>query len=624
MQTVSRRRWVGLAVTLVVGWFVAVLGATPALADVSATGEGTTPNYNVQILVEPDGSLRVTEDITYSFSTDGHGIERFIPDRYPYPPDPNFQRVVAISDLTVTSPSGAPTGVATEQQGDYLYVRVGDANQLVSGTQRYELTYRVTGALNAFPEHAELYWNAIPALWSSPVLASKVVVTAPAIDHVACFAGPVGSNSPCDRASHSSTQAQFGNRDLGQGSALSVVVGMPVGAVVVPPPQLERIWSLGYAFSTGGAHLPVAGLAALLGLAGVGWLVWTRGRDRRYAGLTPGLLPADGTEAPEELRPMGDKGEGPVEWMPTPGMRPGLVGSLIDESADVLDVSATIVDLAVRGYLRIDELPDGGMFSSRDWQLVRLKPADADLLPYERSLFDALFSTPGVEAAQGVVRLSDLKRHFASSLTLVEGQMYAEMVRLRWYRRSPRSTRSAWATLAVLSILAAGGLTYLLARFTSWGWLGIGLVIAAVAFFVGSRAMPSRTGRGSAALARALGFKRYLTTAEAGQIKYEDSVAVFSRYLPYAIVFGVVDHWAKVFSDLQASAPGGVSGPAVLPWYTGAAAWSFTDFNQSIGDFARVSTGSLSAVAAASGGGSGFGGGGFSGGGFGGGGGGGW
>lgn len=304
-------------------------------------------------------------------------------------------------------------------------------------------------------------------------------------------------------------------------------------------------------------------------------------------------------------------------------MRPGLVGTLIDESADVLDVTATIVDLAVRGYLRIDELPHGGLFSSKDWQLVRLKPADPELLPYEEKLFDSLFSMPGIGDGT-TVRVSELKRHFASSLAIVEGKMYAEMVQLKWYRRSPRATRSAWATLGLLAIAVAGGAAYLLARFTSLGWVGIGLVVVAIVFLVGSRAMPARTGRGSAALARALGFKRYLATAEASQIKYEDSLAIFSRYLPYAIVFGVAEHWAKVFADLSAAAPGGAMGPPLLPWYTGVAAWSFGDFNQSIGDFASISAGSLAASAAAAGGGSGFGGGGFSGGGFGGGGGGGW
>jgi hypothetical protein len=615
------RAWCGTVLVLALLALLSAPGV--AQASVRATGEGTTNEYDVTMVVQPDGTLQITEDITYAFFTDGHGLERWIPNRYPYPPDDQFQRVLTISNLQVSSPSGAPTNLKTQQDGDYLYVRIGDANELVSGTQRYVISYNVTGALNAFPDHVELYWNAVPGQWNSPILHSQVTVTAPAINEVACYAGPEGSSLPCDRAIHSQTQARFVSRDLGNGSTLTTVVGMPAGAVAVPPPQLERIWTIGYAFSAGGWHLPVAALALLAGLGAVVWGVWRRGRDRRYAGLTPGLLPPEGMDTAEEVRPYGASAEGPVEWTPTPGMRPGLVGTLVDESADALDVTATIVDLAVRGYLRIDEIPDGGLFRSKDWQLVRLKQADDQLLPYEAKLFDALFNTDG--AGDGTtVKLSELKRHFASSLALVESRMYSEMVRLGWYRRSPRATRSAWATLAVVAIIVAAGITYLLARFTSFGFVGIALIVAAIAFLVASRAMPARTGRGSAALARALGFKRYLATAEAGQIKYEDSQAIFSRYLPYAIVFGVADHWVKVFSDLAASAPGGPGNAPVLPWYTGLTMWSLSDFNRSIGDFTSISAGSLTAVAAASGGGSGFGGGGFSGGGFGGGGGGGW
>lgn len=284
-------RFVASALALGVATIVVLGFASPAQAAARTTGEGTTPAFDVTMVVQPDGTVDVTENITYSFFSDGHGIERYIPDRYPYPPDANFVRVLTISGVSVSSPSGAPPDVQQSQQGDYLYLRIGNPDQLVSGTQKYVLSYQVTGALNTFPTHAELYWNAVPALWASPVAHSHVTVSAPAISDVACFAGPVGSNLSCDRSVHTSARAQFVGHGVGDGSALTVVVGMPVGAVVVPPAQLERKWTIGHAFSIGGWHLPVAALVTVLGIAAVIWLVWHRGRDRRYAGLTPGLLP---------------------------------------------------------------------------------------------------------------------------------------------------------------------------------------------------------------------------------------------------------------------------------------------------------------------------------------------
>jgi uncharacterized membrane protein len=317
----------------------------------------------------------------------------------------------------------------------------------------------------------------------------------------------------------------------------------------------------------------------------------------------------------EELRPWGENPEGPVEWQPPDDLRPGLVGTLIDEQANVLDVTATIVDLAVRGYVRIDELPREGWFGSRDWQLVQVKAADATMLDYERTLYDAIFKS------SNVVKLSDLKQHFSADLGKVQNKLYDEMVYRKWYNRRPDTTRTSWAVLAAVAVALAGGLTYLLVMFTTFGLVGIAVVVAALALFVASRFMPARTGLGSAVTARALGFKRYLATAEAGQLKFEEPEKIFSRYLPYAIVFGVTDHWAKVFQQLAAT--GAVAtGATGLYWYTGPGGWSSNDFSSSISSFSTVAAGSLSAAAAS--GGSGFGGGGFSGGGFGGGGGGGW
>jgi uncharacterized membrane protein len=131
--------------------------------------------------------------------------------------------------------------------------------------------------------------------------------------------------------------------------------------------------------------------------------------------------------------------------------------------------------------------------------------------------------------------------------------------------------------------------------------------------------MPARTGEGSAVLARALGFKRYLSAAEAPQIRFEEGVDVFSRYLPYDIVFGEADRWAKVFQQLSTAQGATMS---AVPWYTGPVGWAYTDFSSSVQAFAVSTSGSISAAAASSS--SGGGGGGFSGGGMGGGGGGGW
>jgi len=605
--------FVGCLAMLAVPW------AGPANA---AAGDGFIERYEVGIQINADGSLDVTERIDYTFTDDSHGIYRNIPNRYPvnvaFAPedseiDETYDRIIRIEDLRVSSPTGAPVDVDESQQGNQYVVRVGDPDSTIDGPQTYVITYRVVGAMNAFDDHDELYWNAIGPDWFVPINAAATNVAAPEINGFRCFAGPPASTQKCARAEFTETLATGRATQLGGGSGMTVVVSLPKGAVTVPAPIYEQRWSLQRAFSLNGATIGGAAVALVAGGLAVWFFAYKRGRDRRYVGQIPGLSPVAGQGGTEEMRPWGDSGEGPVEWSPPDGLRPGLIGTLIDEQANTLDVTATIVDLAVRGYIRIDELPREGLFGSRDWQLVQLKGGDAELLGYEANLFSSLFS------GRNVVRLSELKRTFADDLKSVQGKLYDELVYRKWYRRRPDSTRTSWGLIGFLVVAAAAGITYLLVRYTTFAIVGVALVLVALGFLWASRYMPARTGEGSAVLARALGFRRYLAAAEAPQIRFEEGVDVFSRYLPYAIVFGETDRWAKVFQQLAAAQGGTMS---AVPWYTGPTGWAYTDFSSSVQSFAVNTSGSISAAAASSS--SGGGGGGFSGGGMGGGGGGGW
>src|SRR5690606_17416172 len=180
-----------------------------------------------------------------------------------------------------------------------------------------------------------------------------------------------------------------------------------------------------------GALLPI-GAAALMGA-----LVHTRGRDEWYAGLTPGLTPGHGEEAPVRR---GGTPQPVVQFHPPDGVQPGLVGTIQDESADVVDVSATIVDLAVRGFLMIDERAKGGLFGRDDWELTWLQPPAGakPLTAYENALIDGLF------ASGSPIRLSELRNKFKPTLDLVRRRMYSETIDRGWFRRSPESVRQAW------------------------------------------------------------------------------------------------------------------------------------------------------------------------------------
>ena len=117
-----------------------------------------------------------------------------------------------------------------------------------------------------------------------------------------------------------------------------MVLALPKGAVAVQPPILEERWSLHRAFVADGSHLGAAGALLLLGIGGFVFLVWTRGRDRRYQG-SPIDQVMGNPGGDTQWVPVGEGDDAaPVEFAPPGGILPGQVGVLIDERANTVDV----------------------------------------------------------------------------------------------------------------------------------------------------------------------------------------------------------------------------------------------------------------------------------------------
>ncbi|MBA2769935.1 MAG: DUF2207 domain-containing protein, partial [Sporichthyaceae bacterium] len=589
-------RW-AVAALLAAGTVLLTAGPVRSLAD----QDEHIASYDVQLDIRADGSLEVRESIGYDFgSQERHGILRTIPVRLPF--DNDHDRVYEIDEFRVTSPTGAPTEVERSEGGGIASYRIGDPDTTVTGLQAYTVEYVVRGALNAFEDHDELYWNAIGNDWDVRVERPTVTVRAPAaITAQACFAGPTGSSLPCEalgqgQGPDAETMTAGQPAGLKAHQALTVVVGLPKGAVTSTGPVLEERWTLRRALTPTPMTGSLATLLLVPGLAAIGWLVGTRGRDRRYAGLTPGIV--DPTSAArEEPVPLAGAGAVAVQFTPPEGLRPGQVGTLLDERANPLDVTATIVDLAVRGHLRIEELPRRGWFSSRDWRLVRLPGGEGQLRPYEQLLYDGLFET-GDE-----VLLSSLKKQFAARLQKVQSALYDEVTAAGWFRGRPDKVRGRWQAGGFVLAFGGGWLTFALSRQLHWAPVGIAVMLVGATLFLVGRRMPARTARGSAVLVQARGFREYIRTAEAEQLRFEEGQDIFSRYLPYAVVFGEAERWVRVFGPLAAASAGATAvGPT---WYAGPDGWDADSFGDSLDGFTSSAAGTLSASTASSSGGSG-------------------
>jgi uncharacterized membrane protein YgcG len=582
--------------------------------DLSATSSGFehVRSFDARYEIQPDTTIHVTETIEYDFGFgDRHGIFR---DLALYQPiDDDRERRYPISEISVEGGEGTPDQFEVSRYGDFQRIKIGDADVTITGVHTYTIEYRIGGALNPQADGPELYFN-VTGTWAAPMDEVTVEVAAPdGIERVACFAGPTGSTDACSEATIDAEGVAHYRQDaLGSDDQLTIVAAIPSGSVAEPSPILsDAPRDVEDAIEPDPINIGGAGAVLLAGIAGVGVLLWRHGRDLEGGGsvVDARFAPDD---APARRLPFLRRIETPVEFAPPDGVRPGLVGTLYDEQADPVDVSATIVDLAVRGFLRIEEVPKEGWFGKADHRLVNLRDDDGTLMAYERMLLRGLF-----EGGESEVLLSDLRDQFASTLAQIRSSMYSETVRQRWFERRPDKTRTRWIAIGTgISVLGAGALV--LAFMTKYAvWPAAALCLIGLVFLVASRRMPRRTARGTAALRHVEGFRRFIVDSERHRSEFDERANLFSEYLPYSIVFGCVDKWAKAFADLHTGEL-----PDTGLWYVGSHRFDVGDFSRSMNGFATTAGSTMSSTPGGSGG-SGFSGG-SSGGGGGGGGGGSW
>jgi uncharacterized membrane protein YgcG len=587
----------GIAVAAIAG---PVFLAGPA----TASDTEQVAKYTIDAKVAKSGLIDVRETIRYDFGDQSkHGIYRYIPDKARHDKHHDRSYPTTVYDSTM---DGRSVEQKVSQKGASKVLQIGDPHRTIIGVHVYVLHYTIDRALNKVDGGPQLFWNAIGAGWDVPMSSITVNVTSPgAISKVKCYAGATGSRTPCNGSKATGDSATYKETNLAAHQGLTVVAALP-SAVTAQSPLLVKRTDFAYRMASDPWVWYAAAGVFLVGLIGTGSLVFARGRDRRFSSQIPGLRPARGQSEAEEFRPVLASAEGPVEFVAPKGVRPGSIGVLLDQNTDVRDVTATIVDLAVRGYLRIEE-PTAG-----EWTLTSLRPADANLGEYEQTLLAGLFN------GRSEVTLSELRNTFSRTTSTVRSEIYDDAVTQEWYSRRPDLTRLHWRGRGT-GLVVVGVLVAVIAAFGfDAGMIGVGVALAGVAMWLAARWMPARTAIGSAAYAQALGFRRYIRVAEASQLKVEEREGVFSRYLPYAIAFNEADRWVKTFAAVNAVNPDAMSG-----WYVGYGPFVPLYFASSLNSF-TVNTGSSLVSTPSSSGSSGFGGGGFSGGGFGGGGGGSW
>ncbi|MFV0407705.1 MAG: DUF2207 domain-containing protein [Propioniciclava sp.] len=516
---------------------LALLTGLPGVA--RADGDQKITRFDAQIRTDAAGLSTVTVNLDFDFGDEpSHGIFFYLVQRQ-RDADPDRWREYQVTLGAVTSATGAPVDLEIDAEGGALVVRVGDEDQTVSGVQSYTYTYTVRGLIASNPAGSgmdELSYSVIGTGWEVPIHNVTVQATGPAdIQRSACFMG-VEPDVGCEAGSAQQT-ANYAVDRLAPGEGMQIVAGFPVGTFVGFEPEYSQRYHLGNMFPV----TPVSGgIAAGLTALGVGWVLARTRRSRRdqvYLGLAPGMRPAPGEQA--KIGTATASAPVTVAFTPPRGARPSEVGVLLDATADDVDITATILDLAVRDHIQIVE-QDGDT-----WRFIDRGSGDL-LTDPESHLMRTMFHRGSEVTTDELAR-----EEYADLMPGTRTALYQRVTKqLHWFTAQPSHVRG-------LAIAAGFGLMLLglvvglvLALSAGLGFIGLAFILVGITVVTMSGKFGRRTAEGSAVLAEAKGFELYLSTAEADQIKFEEGIDVFSRYLPYATVFGVADRWAKIFADL--------------------------------------------------------------------------
>jgi uncharacterized protein (TIGR04222 family) len=405
-------------------------------------------------------------------------------------------------------------------------------------------------------------------------------------------------------------EATFGQTNVQRGQSVSIGVKITPGLVADNKPHMEPNGSkLSPAERVGAIALAaVSGLIAV-GAPLIGMLWWRKnGRDQRYADLAPGTMPLAGQEV--HVVPNDPDIPIPVAFSP-PRIPVAEAGLLIDGQVDSRETAATIIDLAVRGALTVQS------YGKNDFRVTLVDPNKATA-QHEMALLTSLFDgePPGAERD-----LSE-RGSLASAHEQMRDSVRNQVTARGWFRKVPSAAVTSSFGFGVIAIAV-------FAAFAVGFWLLLFLIpllpiIITLAVIRAKLKRGQRTAEGRAVCDQVEGFKTYLATAEADQIKFEEGEDIFSKYLPWAIIFELADRWAKICGDLVAMG----RLPNETPyWYIGnyqMAAFNTAFLTSSLTSAAMPVASSSGAGGTGFGGGSAFGGGGFSGGGGGGGGSGSW
>jgi len=560
--------------------------------------------YHVLIEVNKKGGAIVTESFLYDFkNNERHGIIRNIPVTY-Y--DDDFDEVnIPFEFISVTNENNEPYNYYL-QENYYDELRIGDPDILVTGEKWYVLKYEIGSIINGFDDYDELYYNSIGNMWDVPI--SNVTTTVILPEKInqktfkaRCFTGYVGSqDSDCNFKVISPRKIEYSvpNKLLPY-NGFTVVAGFDKGMVTLPsiitietdpfhfiPIKIEgdnfydatyapesyrldpgkyKIWVDDWDYKK---NLQVYDLMAgettditiqltrsffgnilylyfpisvfLIVVAVVFLLWWFKGKE--YSINYPII----------------------AEYDPPDDLSAGEIGVIYDQKVDLRDITASIVQLAIRGNIKIVREGKKKFLWGEDYdfKFVKLKGLQSGSLEYEKKIFTALFGESRKE-----IKISDLQKKFYKSLPKVKKSLYAEVVKNGYFKKDPDKIRKSYKIIGnvLLIIMIIAGI--ILGSLFESMWYVYLFPLSGVIAIVFSYWMPRRTRQGAIVYKKIMGLELFMEKTVKERLSMmqdpKDFEELFNKLLPYAIVLKVENKWAKHFKKLYDIEPNWLEGEAL-------------------------------------------------------------
>jgi uncharacterized membrane protein len=545
-----------LKLFLFAGLTLIIIAASPQA--IAATSE-KVDTYKTELQINKDGTIDITETIEYDFGTaQKHGIYRIIPRSKTNKEGEKF--TMGINNIKVP---GHQTKVT--KRNKEVEIKIGAPDRYVSGKQTYEIKYTVSGALTYFSDHDELYWNVVGNEWEIPIMKTQTVITFPQIENMqesvksACFTGKKGlaeKNCAIGWIGDSSL-AITTTGTLGVGEGMTLTTGIPKGVVAVLLPKKDQ---------TDLIFRSILGVLALI-IFVLNFIVpikiflrWHRERQKVKAHQR---IVAAWFEPPE-----GKNGK---------ALTPAETAGLVDKKTDNKAITATIINLAQKGFLKIK------VKSKKDIMFEKAVNAENtyQLSENERNLLDGLFSnTPkglgtilmgalmgkSDTTSQTSVHIKDLKNSpdFLLARTTFSQKICERLFAEGMFEENPEKIRKKYSNIAAASF-------FFLAP-----------ILAFVALFLG-RKSAKRSIEGIQKYSEAVSLKNFLSSQEEQLDFQSQNQMFFEKLLPYATAFGVEKIWAERFKDLQFTQP---------DWYEGDfnKAMAFSSLSNSMGKTISAAT----------------------------------